>query len=94
MSEEHQQKDRAIRELHERRLWADLEKLVGAAHFSPSGAPRLVDPGERTVVLPTPKGESLIVRRATTPEPEPKQIYQALRIPETIMEPVKTWQRV
>jgi transposase len=45
-----------------------------------------------TVVLPTSDGNVLRLRRATTPEPEHKQIYQTLRMPENILEPVKTWQ--
>ena len=45
-----------------------------------------------TVVLPTSDGNVLRLRKATTPEPEHKRIYQTLRMPETILEPVKTWQ--
>lgn len=41
-----------------------------------------------TVVLPTSDGEEIRIRKATVPEAEHKQIYQVLRIPETILEPV------
>jgi hypothetical protein len=43
-----------------------------------------------TVVLPTSDGRQIRIRKATTPEPEHKAIYQALRIPETIIEPVRS----
>lgn len=45
-----------------------------------------------TVVLPTSDGNVLRLRKATTPEPEHKQIYQTLHMSENILEPVKTWQ--
>ena len=43
-----------------------------------------------TVVLPTSDGQEFRIRRATTAEPEHKAIYQALRIPEIILEPVRS----
>jgi transposase len=46
-----------------------------------------------TVVLPTSSGDILTIRKATTAEPEQRKIYQILRIPETIIQPIKTWQR-
>ncbi len=47
-----------------------------------------------TVVLPTAEGETLMVRKATTAEPEPKQIYQTLEVPETIVQPLRTPDRL
>ena len=44
-----------------------------------------------TAVLPTTDGNLLKIRRATTPEPQHRLIYQALGIPEEVMVPVKTW---
>lgn len=41
-----------------------------------------------TVVLPTSDGQEIRTRKATTAEPEHKAIYQVLRIPEIITEPV------
>ena len=35
-------------------------------------------------------GQEIRIRKATTPEPEHKAIYQALRIPENIVEPVRS----
>ena len=43
-----------------------------------------------TVVLPTSDGEEIRIRKATAPEPEHKRIYQVLRLPETIIEPVRS----
>jgi transposase len=42
-----------------------------------------------TVVLPTSEGEILRIRKATTPEPEHRQIYQTLGVPEMIVQPTK-----
>jgi transposase len=44
-----------------------------------------------TAVLPTTNGHLLKIRRATTPEPQHRLIYQVLGIPEEVMAPVKTW---
>jgi len=43
-----------------------------------------------TVVLPTSDGRQIRIRKATTPEPEQKAIYQVLRIPEIIIESVRS----
>jgi transposase len=37
-----------------------------------------------TVVLPTSDGQRISIRKATTPEPEHKRIYQVLRIPDSL----------
>ena len=42
-----------------------------------------------TVVLPTSDGQEIRIRKATTPEPEHRRIYQVLRIPENIVEPLR-----
>lgn len=44
-----------------------------------------------TVQLPTTSGRVLSIRKATTPEPQHKAIYQALGISETVAKPIKTW---
>jgi len=44
-----------------------------------------------TIVLPTGDGASLRIRKASTPEPEHREIYQLLRLPEEVMRPKKTW---
>src|SRR5437870_7487419 len=45
-----------------------------------------------TILLPDDKhGRLLKIRKATTPEPEHRQIYATLRIPPDVMQPIKTW---
>ena len=44
-----------------------------------------------TVVLPTPDGRVLKIRKSTTPEPTHRKIYSTLRIPAEVMKPVKRW---
>ena len=45
-----------------------------------------------TIVLPEDKhGRILKIRKATTPEPEHRQIYATLRIPPDVMPPIKAW---
>ncbi|MGH9338819.1 MAG: hypothetical protein ACRD1R_04330 [Acidobacteriota bacterium] len=46
-----------------------------------------------TVVLPTSKGDALRIRKGSTPEPEVSRPYDLLRVPQTLMEPVKSWTR-
>ena len=46
-----------------------------------------------TIVLPEDHhGRVLTIRKATTPEPEHRQIYATLGIPAQVMQPVKAWQ--
>jgi transposase len=42
-----------------------------------------------TVVLPTSDGQQICLRKATTPEPEHQRIYQILRIPDNLLDPVR-----
>jgi len=44
-----------------------------------------------TVVLPTNTQAVLKIRKGTTPEAEHRRIYELLRIPLNVMQPVKTW---
>src|SRR5881397_3782510 len=45
-----------------------------------------------TIVLPEDEhGRILKIRKATTPEPEHRQIYATLRIPAEVLQPIKTW---
>src|SRR5947199_1340646 len=47
-----------------------------------------------TIVLPEDEhGRILKIRKATTPEPEHRQIYTTLRIPPDVMKPIKTEKR-
>lgn len=44
-----------------------------------------------TMVLPTIDGRTLTIRKGTTPEAVPREIYRVLGIPEEPMKPVKIW---
>jgi transposase len=44
-----------------------------------------------TVVLPTPSGKILRIRKGSTPEPTHRQIYETLQVPLEVMRPLKTW---
>ena len=44
-----------------------------------------------TVVLPTSQGSVLRIHRATTPEPDHREIYEILGIPEEPVKPKRTW---
>jgi transposase len=46
-----------------------------------------------TIVLPTDQDGVLRIRRAATPEPDHRVLYEALGVPMEIMRPVKTWER-
>ncbi len=46
-----------------------------------------------TVVLPTPSGKILKIRKGSTPEPPHREIYTTLQIPHEVMKPVKTWHK-
>jgi hypothetical protein len=44
-----------------------------------------------TVVLPATNGQTLRIRKSTTPEALHRDIYRTLRIPYEPMKPIKTW---
>lgn len=44
-----------------------------------------------TIVLPTDTGPVLRIRKASTPEPEHRELYRLLGVNETIARPKKTW---
>lgn len=46
-----------------------------------------------TVILPASNGDTLKIRKGSTPEESHRRIYQTLGIPAEIMKPVKTWIR-
>ena len=45
----------------------------------------------QTIVLPATNGQTLRIRKASTPEAIHREIYRTLHIPPEIMKPVKTW---
>ena len=42
-------------------------------------------------MLPTTSGATLRIRQASTPEPEHREIYRKLEMPERPMAPKRTW---
>ena len=58
--------------------WATLREQLATHHVV-------------TVVLPATNGQTLRIRKSSTPEPIHHEIYRTLRIPPEIMKPVKTW---
>lgn len=44
-----------------------------------------------TIVLPTGNGDTLRIRRASTPEPQHTEVYRLLGLPKEMMRPKKTW---
>jgi Transposase DDE domain. len=44
-----------------------------------------------TMVLPTDRGSVLRIRKDTVPEPEHKELYKLLNVPERIIRPKKIW---
>ncbi len=44
-----------------------------------------------TIVLPTSSGATLRIRKSSTPEPEHREIYRLLDLPEDIISPVRSW---
>ncbi len=42
-------------------------------------------------MLPAIHGQTLRIRKSSTPEPIHHEIYRTLQIPPEIMKPVKTW---
>ena len=45
----------------------------------------------QTIVLPATNGQTLRLRKASTPEASHREIYRTLQIPHEVMKPVKTW---
>jgi transposase len=45
----------------------------------------------QTIVLPATNGQTLRIRKASTPEAIHREIYRTLQIPHEVMKPVKTW---
>jgi transposase len=58
--------------------WATLRSMLATHQVS-------------TIVLPTADGETLRIRKASTPEPQHRELYRLLHLPEEFMRPKKTW---
>jgi len=91
----------------ERRVETHIFLCVLAYHLLVAIEKRLLDQGVHTswasvrdtlsthqvatIVLPTDDGSLLRIRKASTPEPEHKELYRLLGVSETIVRPKKTW---
>jgi transposase len=60
--------------------WATLRKTLSTHQVA-------------TMLLPASNGDVLRIRKASTPEPQHKAIYDTLRSPSEIMKPLKRWVR-
>jgi transposase len=58
--------------------WATLREQLATHHVV-------------TVVLPASNGQTLRIRKSSTPEPIHHEIYRTLQIPPELVRPVKTW---
>ena len=58
--------------------WATLRAQLSTHHV-------------QTIVLPATNGQTLRIRKGSTPEEIHRDIYRTLQIPHEIMKPVKTW---
>lgn len=58
--------------------WASLRQKLGSHQIA-------------TIVLPTTSGATLRIRKCSTPEPEHREIYRLLDLPEKIIDPVRSW---
>ncbi len=47
-------------------------------------------PQRGAIVLPASSGATLRLRKASTPEPEHRQIYRQIKVPERVMAPKRT----
>ena len=47
-------------------------------------------PQRGAIVLPASSGATLRLRKASTPEPDHRQIYRQLEVPERVMAPKRT----
>jgi transposase len=60
--------------------WATVRKTLSTHHVT-------------TVVLPTDKGDVLRIRKGSTPDPEVRELYRLLNVPQRLMKQVNTWHR-
>ena len=58
--------------------WATLREQLATHHVV-------------TVVLPATNGQTMPIRKSSTPEPIHHEIYRTPQIPPEIMKPLKTW---
>jgi transposase len=70
-----------LRQQGDHRSWETIREILKSHQVS-------------TVILPTTSGDELHIRKARRAEPQHKDIYYKLRIPEKPMKPIRTWHSV
>ena len=86
-SEERVEKDRAIRLKQDKRLKADVAKLQKSV-----GSGRLKKTHQvATIVLPADGGQTRLIRKSMTPDPQQCALYNRLGVPHEVIRPRKTW---
>ena len=86
-SEERVEKDRAIRQKHEQRLKADVKKLQKSVSSGRVKRTHRV----ATIVLPADGGQTRLIRKSMTPDPQQCALYDRLGVPHEVIRPRKTW---
>ncbi|MBI2200249.1 MAG: transposase, partial [Candidatus Rokubacteria bacterium] len=85
-SEGRTEKDRAIREKHEQRFLDQGVHTSWATLREQRSTHQVV-----TVVLPATNGQTLRIRKGSTPDALHREIYRTLAIPHEVMTPVRIW---
>jgi transposase len=67
-----------LREQRDHRCWETVREVLKTHQVA-------------TVILPTTSGEELHIRKGGRAEPQHRDIYRKLRIPEKLMKPIRTW---
>jgi transposase len=99
--------ERPIYHQNERRVESHIFLCVLAFHLLVAIEKTLLDHGRHTswvtvrdilkthqvctIVLPTKTGQTLRIRKAATPEKDVAELYQMLRLPETVIKSVARW---
>jgi len=99
--------ERPIYHQNERRVESHIFLCVLAFHLLAAIEKTLVDQGRHTswatvrdtlkthqvctIVLPTKSGQTLRIRKASTPEKDVAELYKLLRLPDQVIKPVSRW---
>lgn len=70
--------EHTLREQGDHRSWETVREILRTHQVA-------------TVILPTTSGEELHIRKGGRAEPQHRDIYRKLRIPEKLMRPIRTW---
>jgi transposase len=99
--------ERPIYHQNERRVESHIFLCVLAFHLLAAIEKTLVDQGRHTswatvrdtlkthqvctIILPTKSGQTLRIRKASTPEKDVAELYKLLRLPDQVIKPVSRW---